>query len=964
MRMVRVRILRWITLTLFLLCIASCGQEARMEGATLAPEMNLSLAGEWGFQLDPKDVGEEGKWFDRDLPLRIELPGSTVEGGFGDDVSVETEWTGDIVDRSWYTEERYEKYRQPGNVKIPFWLTPLKHYVGAAWYQKTINIPDSWQDKRIMLFLERVHWETKLWVDGKEIGMRNSLSTPHEYDLGKLTAGKHRLAIRVDNTIKIEVGVNSHSISDHTQTNWNGIVGKMELRAKDPVWIEDFQVYPDVQSKTAKVLVTLRKTTKENVEGIVILQAQAAGGKQQHKPAAKRMLFAASLPYTTIEAQYDMGNDVLLWDEFAPNVYQMTASIEAGEYADSKSIDFGMREFAASGTQFTINGRKRFLRGTLECSIFPLTGYPHMDVEGWLRMISRAKAHGLNHFRFHSWCPPEAAFAAADRLGFMFQVECGSWANQGSTLGDGRSIDGFLYSESERILKAYGNHPSFCMLAYGNEPAGKNHIKYLTSLVKYWKAKDPRRLYTTAAGWAIAPENQYQNDFHPRIHYWEANLTCRLNSRPPETVTDYREIINKYDVPVVSHEIGQWCVYPNFEEIKKYTGVTRAYNFEIFQESLEENHMLDQAHDFLMASGKLQTLCYKEEIESSLRTPGFAGFQLLDLHDFPGQGTALVGVLDPFWDSKGYVTPEEYSRFACETVPLARMEKRIWTSDETFRANIEIAHFGPAPIEKAVPFWSVTDSEGRKIAWGELPGGAIPLGNGTKLGRVTLPLASVATAKKMVLTVSIMGAPFSNDWDFWVYPKDVDTTVAQGIVITDELNEKALDTLKAGGKVMLMPGPDSVKGDRYGKIPAGFTSIFWNTAWTSRQAPHTLGILCDPAHPALTDFPTEYHSNWQWWDLVTKSQTMILNDLPVELRPIVQVIDDWSTNRRLGLIFEAEVAGGRLLVCSIDLRSNLEGRPVAQQMLHSLLRYIDSDEFRPAARVGIEVIEKLFMESI
>jgi len=320
-------------------------------------------------------------------------------------------------------------------------------------------------------------------------------------------------------------------------------------------------------------------------------------------------------------------------------------------------------------------------------------------------------------------------------------------------------------------------------------------------------------------------------------------------------------------------------------------------------------------------------------------------------------------VLDAFWDSKGYVTPEEYHRFACETVPLARMEKRVWTSDETFRANIEVAHFGAAPIEKAVPFWSVSDSEGRKIVWGELPGGAIPLGNGTELGRITLPLASVATAKKMVLTVSIMGAPFSNDWDFWVYPKDVDTTVAQGIVITDELNEKALDALKAGGKVMLMPGPDSIKGDRYGKIPAGFTSIFWNTAWTSRQAPHTLGILCDPAHPALTDFPTEYHSNWQWWDLVTKSQSMILNDLPVELRPIVQVIDDWSTNRRLGLIFEAEVAGGKLLVCSIDLRSNLDGRPVARQMLHSLLKYINSDQFHPASTVEIEVIERLFVKS-
>jgi hypothetical protein len=658
-----------------------------------------------------------------------------------------------------------------------------------------------------------------------------------------------------------------------------------------------------------------------------------------------------------------MGEEVLLWDEFSPNVYKMTALVSGAEYADSKTVEFGMREISTSGTQFTINGQRRFLRGTLECCIFPLTGYPSMDVEGWLRIIKIAKSHGLNHFRFHSWCPPKAAFLAADQLGFFFQVECASWANQGSAVGDGKSIDAFIYAEGDRILKAYGNHPSFSMLAYGNEPAGKNQERFLGDLVIYWKAKDSRRLYTSAAGWAITPENQYQNDYHPRIHYWGANLTCRLNSRPPETVTDYREIINKYDVPVVSHEIGQWCVYPNFDEIKKYTGVTRAYNFEIFRDSLRQNHMLDQAHDFLMASGKLQTLCYKEEIESALRTPGFGGFQLLDLHDFPGQGTALVGVLDPFWDEKGYVKPKEFRRFCSETVPLVRMEKRVWTSDETFFAGVEISHFGPVPIENAVTLWKITDAKGSRIASGKLPVTTIPLGNCTALGKIALPLSDITSAKKMVLTVSIEGTVFSNDWDFWVYPKNVDTTAPENILITDKLNAQVLDALRAGGKVVLIPRAGTVKGDEYGDIPAGFTSIFWNMAWTARQAPHTLGILCDPEHPVLADFPAEYHSNWQWWDLVTKSQIMILNDFPPELRPLVQVIDDWNTNRRLALVFEAKVAGGKLLVCSVDLRADLDKRPVARQFLHSLLVYVNSELFNPKVQCDITLLEKLFRVS-
>jgi hypothetical protein len=704
------------------------------------------------------------------------------------------------------------------------------------------------------------------------------------------------------------------------------------------------------------VHITIVNTTTDAAKGTLTLQAQTSHSEKPHSPAPKSIGFTASKPQTTIETEYPMTDKVLLWDEFSPNVYQMIATITTAEYSDSKTVNFGMRQIAAEGTQFTINSRKIFLRGTLECCIFPLTGYPDMTVAGWLRIFRIAKAHGLNHMRFHSWCPPEAAFVAADQMGFMFHVECGSWSR---SLGDGKSVDQFIYDESDRILQTYGNHPSFCLFAYGNEPGGENHIKYLASLVNHWKAKDSRQLYTSGAGWAITPENQFHSDYHPRVHYWKADLTCRLNAKPPETVTDYREIIGKYDVPVVSHEIGQWCVYPNFDEIKKYTGVNRAYNFEIFRDDLKENHMLDQAKDFLMASGKFQAQLYKEEIESALRTPGFGGFQLLDLHDFSGQGTALIGVLDAFWDEKGYIKPQQFRRFCSKTVPLVRMEKRVWTSDETFNAKVEISHFGPAPIEKAIALWSITDAEGCEIESGELPAKTIPLGNCTSLGEIELPLSNISKAKKMKLVVSIKGTDFSNDWDFWVYPKDTDTAIPKDILIADKLNKKVQKKLKKGGKVMLIPTPDTVKGDKYGKVPPGFTTIFWNTQFTARQQPHTLGLLCNPQHPALSQFPTESHSNWQWWYLVTKSQFMILNNLPAELRPIVQVIDDWNTNRKLALIFEAKIDKGKLLVCSIDLPSNLKC-PVARQMLHSLLVYMQSDRFNPKIKCDLKELKKLF----
>ena len=917
---------------------------------------SISLAGRWSFKLDPKDAGQQEKWYAGKLDDSIKLPGSTAENGYGDDPAVDTKWTGQIVDKSWFTEDKYAEYRQPGNIKIPFWLTPVKHYVGPAWYQKRVDIPQSWNGKRIVLLLERCHWETKVWVDGTAAGMQDSLCTPQLHDLSDLmTPGRHTLTVRVDNSVKYNVGVNAHSVSDHTQSNWNGIIGCIELQSTDKIWVSDVQVYPDIRNKSAKLFVTIGNKTNKQASGTLTIAAKSWNARKSHTPAKEKLEFKASEHEFIIEVDYAMGDDVLLWDEFTPALYELTVSVKAASadrtFSNEKTVTFGMRQVGTKGTQFTINDRPTFLRGTLECCIFPLTGYPPTDVEGWLRILRVAKAHGLNHLRFHSWCPPEAAFEAADRLGVMFHVECPAWA----TIGNGEPIDKFIYTEGDRILKAYGNHPSFCMLAYGNEPGGRNQKRYLGALVNYWKAKDPRRIYTSAAGWPIIPENEYHSTPGPRGHQWGAGLSSRFNANPPETATDYSNFVKEHNVPIVSHEIGQWCVYPNLKEIPKYKGVLRPLNFEIFRDSLAANNMLDQAEDFLLASGKLQALLYKEEIESALRTPGFGGFQLLDIHDFPGQGTALVGILDPFWDSKGYITPQEHHRYCSQTVPLARMTKRTWTTGEKFIAEVEIAHFGPAPKQNVAPAWSINYTDGRKVASGRLPRTTIPLGNGTKLGRIEAELANVAAPAKLVLTVSIEAAPYSNSWDIWVYPVGLDTQPSDNVLIAEKFDQQAKAALKDGGKVLLMPSLNSIDSD----VPAGFTTIFWNTQWTRQQPPHTLGILCDPKHPALAQFPTEFHSNWQWWDIITKSRFMILDDLPAGLRPIVQVIDDWNTNRRLGIIFEARIGKGKLLVSSIDLKSNLEKRPVARQMLRSLLKYMDSKDFAPRGSIDAGLLQGL-----
>jgi hypothetical protein len=915
-----------------------------------------SLAGGWHFRIDSLDQGIEDKWYTEIGREIVNLPGSMTENGKGDEVTINTVWTGDIVDKSYFTDKKYEKYRQPGNLKMPFWLKPVKYYKGPAWYQKEIELPEEWKSKRIVLFLERCHWESTVFVNNEKAGSQNSLASPHEYDITDLLVpGKNRISIRIDNRVVIPVGVNSHSISDHTQSNWNGIVGDISLRATSPAFISNVRIYPDVKNRNARVIVELSRKSEISLKGKLVLSAACFNSEISQVLRKKSVKVELHSVKEEIIIDYPLGKEMQLWSEFTPALYSLSVDFKdnKGEVIDKKNIDFGMREFKASGTHFEVNGNQIFLRGTLECCIFPLKGYPPTDVKSWGKVLQICKDYGLNHIRFHSWCPPEAAFIAADKLGMYFQIECSSWANP---IGNGGAIDEFIYQEGDNILKYYGNHPSFCMLAYGNEPGGMNQKEYLGKLVAYWK--DNRRVYTSAGGWPIIPENDYNLVPEPRIQRWGEGLNSIINSKPPQTEFDFRDYVSKFTIPVVSHEIGQWCVYPDFKEISKYSGVLKATNFEIFRETLTENHMGDQAEDFLMASGKLQVLCYKAEIEAALRTPGFAGFHLLQLHDFPGQGSALVGILNPFFESKGYVTPDEFRMFCNKTVPLARMQKLVYSNKESFNAEIEIAHFGAKPLIKPVILCSIFNSEGDTIYKKIFPKDHIAIGNCIPIGSVSVNLANSSKAQKLTMVVSIKNTSYKNRWNFWVYPPKHEILNGD-VLITDKLDRNAETTLDMGGSVLLLTY-GKVGKEKGAQVAIGFSSIFWNTAWTRNQPPHTLGILCDPKHPVFSEFPTEYHSNWQWWDPVTHSQPMILDGFPENIKPLIQPIDTWFNNRRLALAFESKIGNGKILVCSIDMKNSIDERPVTKQLLLSMLNYVNSNFFNPQTEIKLEKIKELF----
>lgn len=921
----------------------------------------ISLAGEWNFKIDSLDQGINERWYDMVFSETIRLPGSMAENGKGNDVSLNTNWTGDIIDRSFFTDKKYEKYRQPGNFKVPFWLQPVKYYRGPAWYQKEFVLPQEFRGERTFLFLERPHWETTVYVNGKRAGSENSLAVAHKYDITDfLTGGKNRISIRVNNDMVVPVGVNSHSVSDHTQSNWNGIVGEISLTRSAQVYIDDVAIYPDVENKKSKVIVSVRNRSGKAFNGRIVVRAESYNTEEPVKFKGESTIAASDSGYFQIIIDYPMGNKVQPWNEFSPVLYRLEATLRdhEGRIIDTRNSDFGMREFKADGTRFKINGHPVFLRGTLECCIFPLTGYPPTDAKSWERVLQTCKDYGLNTIRFHSWCPPEAAFTAADKLGMYFHIECSSWANQGTQLGEGGIIDDYIYREGDRILKAYGNHPSFCMLAYGNEPAGNKQSEYLGKLLTYWKTKDNRHMYTSAAGWPFIPENEYNLSPEPRIQAWGGGLKSIINREAPQTMYDYREVISRYNIPVVSHEIGQWCAYPDFREIDKYTGVLKARNFEIFRETLQENNMGDQAEEFLMASGKLQALCYKADIEAALRTPGFAGFHLLQLHDFPGQGSALVGILNPFFESKGYVKPEEFRMFCNSIVPLVRLKKHVFGNNESLNADVEIANFGASVMQNSVIACRLISNSNDTVATKLIEMPAIEIGNCIPAGSFTYSFENIRGPEKLRFDVSVENTPYHNSWDIWVYPADI-KPAAGSVFITDRLDKSVESVLRKGGSVLFL-GYGKVAQDKGADIAIGFSSIFWNTVWTNNQPPHTLGILCDPGNPAFKSFPTEFHSNWQWWDPVAHSQAMRIDDLPVSLKPIIQPIDDWFRNRRLALAFEARANGGRIIVCSIDMKDLTDERIVTKQLMSSMLDYMNSSSFNPGTEVELNKIRELF----
>ena len=856
-------------------------------------------------------------------------------------------------------------------------LTHVLKYVGAAWYQRDIEIPAGWAGKRVELFLERCHWETTVWIDDKKIGMQNSLSTPHEHDLGKLSPGKHTLTICVDNSYKIQIGTWAHAITEDTQGNWNGIIGAIELRATDPVWIRSAQVF------SSKIRVNIGNQSGQPQDGKI-------AGSAVRIPMGGGELEVPFVP--PLEAKK--------WDEFSPSIHTLSLSLTAGDFSDTREIKYALRDLVTKDKQFVVNGRPTLMRGPVDECVYPLTGYPPTDKASWLRILGICKSHGFNFMRFHSWCPPEAAFAAGDELGFLFQIELPFWTMDAPHFGLDAPRDQFIRDELSRILETYGNHPSFGFMAMGNESSGA-----LDSLVRAGRDRDPRRLFRCENG-----DDAAHGDFHesgqrgvygPRTDWdrWTVNAGWIAGSTLANCPTGP-------SVPMFAHEVGQWQMYPQLDEAKKYTGTLRAHAFDRYRKTLTENHMLDQAKNFAEASGKFSMQLYKDEIEGSLRSWPYGGLQILEARDYPGQGVANVGWLDAFWDSKGLITPEEFRRFCGPTVCLLRMPKRVLSTEESFSAQAQLSHYGPNDIE-VNPTWKITNDTGQEITAGKLPPRKVLTGRVATLGSISVPLNQINIATRLTVTVS--AGETHNSWHIWAYPP-VKFELPPNVRVVHAYDQATLDLLAAGGRVLLLSSPNvgvihppiafyggpTVRAlptairPGMNAIPGSFMPAFWNLQLFNQIG--TLGLLCDPRHPALAGFPTEKHSDWQWADLLgnfsaansfvvacapeqvgkdirsrcgdveNRSKAFVLNETPADFRPILQVIDNQERNAKLGSILETRVGPGKLLICGLDLDTDVAKRPAAQQLRKSLLDYCRSNKFAPAHELPESLLTRLLTD--
>ncbi len=917
--------------------------------------------GEWDLMMDPAPCHYCSP--PAEYPLTMKLPGTTAQ----------------------------QKLGVPNSSREIGYLTERYPFEGQIWLRRIVTLRSDLSesdlaDMHFILELGRTRMST-LWVNGIRIGSCDSLCTPHRYDLTGFAEATMELVLCIKNVQYPTKG--GHMTSPDTQTNWIGIPDSVTLTASPLLHLEALRTFPDAANKTVTVKGTLCGALETPCQiRWVAFSSEHPNSIPDAAPCTFNIRADGSGHFSlTIPLP-----EAPLWSEYTPICIRMQLTLP--ESGDTETVCFGLRDFTANGDHFEVNGTPIMLRGKHDGLVFPLEGAAPCDIEEWIRIFAIAKAWGINHYRFHTCCPPEACFAAADVMGIYLEPELPFW---GTVHGlDQKECNAeeqaYLIREGLRIAAAYGNHPSFCMLSLGNELWGSP--ERLREILDILRKADPRPLYTQGSNnFQHMPLSLPNEDFWTGVRLGKGKLirgsyaTCdapigKIQTAAPSTDWDYEEWLSPNNIrytsheknakqteikiqygtgikkvqasesqgflpaiPVVTHEIGQYAVYPDFSEIEHYTGVLQARNFEIFRERLTAAGMAEQAEEFFRCSGALSRECYKMEIEAAMRSPHIAGFQLLDLQDFPGQGTALVGMLNAFMESKGLIEPKEWRSFCGDCVPLARFASYVWTAGEEQR--IHLALRTARPYLKAQTMYCTVRCDGKAIAEATtlIPASAPDY---HELGGIGFGLRSDIVGKAELI-LSLPEEDITNRYAITILPPvTAAPPMASAAVAVVHTMAEAMPYLQQGSRVLLLP--QAVKKH----IKGFYCTDFWCfpmfrsiSESMGKEVPvGTMGLCIRSEHPIARAMFSEAYATPQWYVPVSHADCAILDDAPAGYRPIVQMIDNFERNHRLGLIFEAKVTQGSLLVCTIRTEECPDD-PAMRLLKKALLDYAGSSAFDP-----------------
>lgn len=873
---------------------------------------SIDLSGKWRYETDLENIGIEEKFYNRELKHEnFVLPGDACLNGVGKKFEP-------------FTELSYEAVRT---------LRPKFEYIGALWLQRDFVLPEQFEDKYITLFLERVNIASDLWIDGIKIDRQIiEITTPHIYNLtGRIKNGKHTITLRIDNSNLLNIDEMASGYSVDTQSIWNGIIGKIELRCEEIFHMSNIQIFPSQKSVHIKLTAhsdCLKPTDRRDVS--LEISAISPNGKSLRKKRITCTLFNKKqiihIDYPITKPDY--------WSEFNPALYTMRLSMSYNNIIDEKKVRFGMRTISAKGRDFMLNNKKITLRGTLDCGIYPLTGYPPTSLDTWLKTFRTVKEYGLNHVRFHAWCPPDIAFTAADMVGVYVSAEMPLWLNVdvcALSTGDDPIHQTYFHNEALRISECFGNHPSFIMFSNGNELLGD--FEMLENITTQIKALDNRRLYTLTSNFdrPVTPADDYFSAFEAAGHRVRVQVFHDIVSE--HTRLSYDDAIKAIKIPVVSFEVGQYCVYPDVDSVADYTGNMLPANFDFIKQEMVKHNVYHMLDEYKKASGNFAALMYKEDIEASLRTHHMGGFQLLGLCDYTGQGTATIGLLDVFWNSKKIVTDEQFRSFCSPVVPLMK-SNRVFMNTDKFKAEFDLYDYGQEKIQFPI-FKFALYNGGNKVL--ELE---------TRKKSVSFPLDFVTESTCLTAVLSV--GKYKNSWNIFVYAAH-DTKCPVSII--NGIDSNFYDIVSNGGKAIFMMNKTNLARP----IEGLFKPAFWSPAhFPSDRA---CGLICNNTHHIFDGFPTNTYADFQWKHPIDNSISPDVSSLTPDFEYIVEPVPNFYNNIRRSPLFEARVGNADILFCGFDLSVN---KTTINALKNSIFKYVASDNFAPKQALLKDDITTLF----